>query len=377
MIFVSEVDDKYNMRIFHYIPSIDRSSGGVGGYLQMLAHDLGKNVDLHIVSHRSPDELNVENATVHYIDGKFCHLFKTKKQFCGLLDAIKPDIVHVNSCWEVLCSYTVFWAKSLGYRVVITPHGMLEPWVIRKNYLKKKLPALLLYQKKSLKLADALIATAESEKDNLLRLNYNKNVYVVPTGIVVDGISVKKDWRRNKTILFLALLRPNKGADLLIKAVKRLEAELAGFRIIIAGSGEPIYVESLKQLVRDLKIDNMVIFTGAVYGEEKWNLYRKADFFVLPTLNENFGIVVAEALACGTPVITTKGAPWSDLGAWECGWWIERDVDALVEAMRGFLALTDDERERMGRNGRRLVEAKYSSGRMAGDMLGLYRRLLG
>ena len=334
------------LKLVHYIPSIDVSSGGVGGYLQVLAHDLGKNVDLHIVSHRSPDELNVENATVHYIDGKLCHLFKAKKQFCGLLDAIKPDIVHVNSCWEVLCSYTVFWAKSLGYRVVITPHGMLEPWVIRKNYLKKKLPALLLYQKKSLKLADALIATAESEKDNLLRLNYNKNVYVVPTGIVVDGISVKKDWRRNKTILFLALLRPNKGADLLIKAVKRLEAELAGFRIIIAGSGEPIYVESLKQLVRDLKIDNMVIFTGAVYGED-------------------------------TPVITTKGAPWSDLGAWECGWWIERDVDALVEAMRGFLALTDDERERMGRNGRRLVEAKYSSGRMAGDMLGLYRCLLG
>lgn len=365
-----------NMRIVLYIPSIDRSSGGVGGYLQVLAHDLGKNIDLHIVSHRSPDELNVENATVHYIDGKLCHLFKAKKQFCGLLDAIKPDIVHVNSCWEVLCSYTVFLAKSLGYRVVITPHGMLEPWVIRKNYLKKKLPALLLYQKRSLKLADALVATAESEKDNLLRLNYNKNVYVIPTGIVVDNISVKKDWQRNKIILFLALLRPNKGADLLIKAVKVLEAELAGYHIIIAGSGEPIYVESLKRLVRDLKLGNMVTFTGAVCGEEKWSLYRKADVFVLPTLNENFGIVVAEALACGTPVITTKGAPWSDLEAWGCGWWIERDADCLVAAMKDFLALTGDELERMGRMGRRLVEAKYSSRRMADDMLRLYRRLL-
>lgn len=364
------------MKILHYVPSINRVSGGVGAYLQVLSRYLGEKVKLYVVSHRSLNGLNFENVKICYIECKLSRIYKVKRQYCELLDAIKPDIVHINGCWSVLCSYTVFWAKSLGYRVIITPHGMLEPWVIRKNYLKKKLPALLLYQKRSLKLADALIATAESEKANLLRLNYNKNVYVIPTGIVVDGISVKKDWQRNKIILFLALLRPNKGADLLIKAVKGLEAELVGYHIIIVGSGEPIYVESLKQLVRDLKIDNMVTFTGAVYGEEKWNLYRKADVFVLPTLNENFGIVVAEALACGTPVITTKGAPWSDLMTWKCGWWIERDVDALVEAIRSFLTLTDDERERMGRNGRRLVETKYSSRRMADDMTCLYRYLL-
>lgn len=364
------------MKILHYIPSINRASGGVGAYMQELSRYLGESVKLYVVSHRSQNGLNFENVTICYIECKLSRIYKAKRQYCELLDEIKPDVVHINGCWSVLCSYTVLWAKSLGYRVVITPHGMLEPWVIRKNYLKKKLPALLLYQKRSLKLADALVATAESEKDNLLRLNYNKNVYVVPTGIIVDNISVKKDWQRNKIILFLALLRPNKGADLLIKAVKVLEAELAGYHIIIAGSGEPIYVESLKRLVRDLKLGNMVTFTGAVCGEEKWSLYRKADVFVLPTLNENFGIVVAEALACGTPVVTTKGAPWSDLEEWGCGWWIERDADCLVAAMKDFLALTDDELGRMGRMGRRLVEAKYSSRRMADDMLRLYRCLL-
>lgn len=362
--------------IVHYTPSIDRSSGGVGGYLQVLSHDLGKHVELHVVTHHSVDELEIENAHIHYIDGRLSHLFQARRQFRSLLEAIRPDVVHVNSCWEVLCSYTVFWAKSMGYPVVITPHGMLEPWVIQRNYWIKKLPALCLYQKRSLRMANALIATAESEKENLLRLGYNRHVDVVQTGIVMDAIRVKQDWQRHKTIMFLALLRPNKGADLLIKAVSELKAEMNGYHVIIAGSGDPVYVDTLKRLVSDLGLEEMVVFTGAIYGEDKWNLYREADIFVLPTLNENFGIVVAEALACGTPVITTKGAPWRDLVNWDCGWWIDRDIDHLVEAIKRFMLLNEEELERMGRNGRKLVEEKYSSKRMAAEMLDLYKRLV-
>lgn len=114
------------MRILHYIPSIDRSSGGVGSYLQLMAHDLGRLVELHIVSHRSAHELSIENCTIHYIDGKRTHLLKAKVEFLNLLDELHPDVVHVNSCWELLSSYTVFWAKKKRYPVLITTHGMLE-----------------------------------------------------------------------------------------------------------------------------------------------------------------------------------------------------------------------------------------------------------
>lgn len=126
------------MKVLHYIPSVDQSSGGVGAYLKLLAHSLGKISELHVVSHHSDNELDIENCTIHYIDHGIKKLFNSKKQFQSLLDSIKPDIVHVNSCWEPLSSFTVFWAKQNGYPVVITPHGMLEPWVLAKNHWKKK-----------------------------------------------------------------------------------------------------------------------------------------------------------------------------------------------------------------------------------------------
>lgn len=363
------------MRILHYIPSIDRSSGGVGAYLQLMAHDLGRLVELHIVSHRSENELSIENCTIHYIDGKRIHLLKAKVEFMNLLDELHPDVVHVNSCWELLSSYTVFWAKKKNYPVLITTHGMLEPWVVRKNYWIKKLPALFLYQKKALKMADSLVATAESERKNLLIANYNPIVGLVPNGVIMDDISLKYSWEPNKTILFLALLRPNKGADLLIKAVKKLENELTGYRVIIAGTGEDGYVNSLKELVHNLNLENIVSFPGGIYGNEKWDLYQKADVFVLPTLNENFGIVIAESLASGTPVITTKGAPWPELEEWKCGWWVERDVSSFVRALEEFLKLPVEKREQMGCNGRRLVETRYSSRKVAEEMVRMYEGL--
>lgn len=129
------------MVVLHYIPSIDQSSGGVGAYLELLALALGKLVDLHIVTHHSENELVLENCTIHYIDRGVCKVLKAEQQFSDLLDLTKPDLVHVNCCWDPMSSLTVFWAKSKGFPVIITPHGMLEPWVIKKKSLDKENPS--------------------------------------------------------------------------------------------------------------------------------------------------------------------------------------------------------------------------------------------
>ena len=96
---------------------------------------------------------------------------------------------------------------------------------------------------------------------------------------------------------------------------------------------------------------------------------------MLPTFSENFGIVVAEALASGTPVITTEGAPWQELNSCGCGRWISIGAEPLAEAIGAFLDLSESELETMGRNGRKLIEDRYAAPMIARKFMSLYRSL--
>jgi glycosyltransferase involved in cell wall biosynthesis len=250
---------------------------------------------------------------------------------------------------------------------------MLEPWIMKRNYWVKKLPALILYQKKAICKADYIHATAESEKENLLQLGYNGKIKVIPNAVNVDNIKMKDSWQRTKTILFLSRIHEKKGLNFLIEAASILKKELDGYKIVIAGEGDAAYIDTLKQMALQAGVHDIISFAGGVYGEEKWNLFRKADVFVLPTFSENFGIAIAEALASGTPVITTKGTPWTDLVKYGCGWHTEIGTLPTVNALKEFLQLDEMTLESMGRNGRRLIEEKYSTQSMADEMMKLYK----
>ncbi len=409
------------MKIVHYIPSIDRSWGGTSTFMQVLAKPLGKRAELHIVTHVSENPLVMENCEVHYIpryrpfsasweravrevlDGcnpdvvhinccfsenplvmENCevHYIPRYRPFSAsweravreVLDGCNPDVVHINCCWTPDCAMVQKLAQRYGYKVVLSPHGMLEPWIIHRHYYTRKLPALWLYQKEAVRKADCLHATAESERDNLLKLGYNAHVEVVGLGIDAESIVLKKSWKRTKQVLFLSRVHVKKGIHYLVEAVGVLREQLQGYKILVAGEGEPAYVDSLRQMIADRGLQDMIQLIGGVYGDEKWELFRSADFFVLPTHSENFGLAIAEALASGTPVITTVGTPWSDLNSSQAGEWIEIGTQPLVEALKRFLALPEEELERMGRNGRKLIETKYSAEVMAEKMMDVYRK---
>lgn len=359
------------MKVLQYLPSIDRSSGGVGSYIQILAGELGKLVDLHIVTHSSKNMYEMANSRVHCIS-EWINIRKMKRQWEALLDELNPDVIHINCCWIPCSAFIQKWAQAKGYKVVLSPHGMLEPWIMQRHYWTKKLPALLLYQKAAVKRVDFLHATAESEKDNLLKLGWNKHIFVVANGVDVGNIEMKSSWERTGKILFLSRVHPKKGLEFLIEAMSRINDEL---QCLIAGEGEDEYIESLKALALKKGVADRIDFVGGIYGDSKWKYFKDADVFVLPTYSENFGIVVAEALASGTPVITTTGTPWNELNTEHCGWWIDIGTNALAVALNEFLSLSDEELETMGRNGRRLVEERYSTSIIAKDMLNLYRRI--
>ena len=166
-----------------------------------------------------------------------------------------------------------------------------------RHHWTRKLPALWFYQKAAVMKADVLHATAESEKENLLKLGYNDRIKIIANGIDVEDIEMKSSWKRNKEILFLSRVHVKKGINFLLEAVAQLKEQMEGYVIRIAGEGDDIYIDELKQLTVRLGISKLVIFEGGVYGNSKWELFRQADLFILPTHSENFGIVVAEALA--------------------------------------------------------------------------------
>lgn len=361
------------MRVLHYIPSTDRTSGGVGSYMALLAKELGQMVELHVATHHTANMLPMEHAVVHELP-TWTHPRLMRREWLRLLDEVRPDVVHVNTCWIPSCAMVQRWAQQRGYRVVLSPHGMLEPWILRRHYWTRKLPALLLYQRAAVRHADMIHATAESERQNLMALGWNRRIGVVANGVDVSGIEMKPSWRRTGRVLFLSRVHPKKGIEFLLESAAALKE--AGLQFLIAGEGEAAYIEALKERAERLGVSDAVRFLGGVYGDDKWRLYREADLFVLPTHSENFGIVIAEALASGTPVVTTVGTPWEELRTCRCGWWTEIGTAATTEALRAFLALPESDLEAMGRRGRRLIEDGYSTEKVARDMVTLYTEVM-
>ena len=361
------------MKVLHYIPSLAASAGGVASYLSVLCEELGKLVELHVAtSYESKREVKICNAIVHRISSGLTCYSSSK----ALLKELRPDVVHINGCWQPQLAFFQWAAQSLQIPVVLSPHGMLEPWIVRRHYWTRKWPAIQLYQRGLVKRADYLHATADTEKDNLLRLGWNASITVIPNAVSIEELPLKENWKIKRRIVFMSRLHVKKGLELLFEALSHLKPDLDSYEVIIAGEGEPDYVETLKKVALSFGLSEVVRFVGGVYGAEKVSLLQSADFFVLPTYSENFGIVVAEALACGTPVITTHGTPWKVLEENECGWYIPVGVNALKKTLREAISVTEETIERMGRNGRRLVEKQYTDKSVASRFIEKYTFLL-
>lgn len=270
----------------------------------------------------------------------------------------KINIFHFHGLWRPINSYpTKIKAKQTKSKIVISPRGMLSKYTWSKNKIAKNF-FWKIWQEKALHSADCIHVTSESEYEEVRSVNIKAPVAIIPNGIDQATVQRKTFAEREEICLYLGRIEPKKNLDSLIDAWCLLKPA-SPWRLLIAGPIDSAYGRALQRKVSNIPNVN-IQFVGSVFGIEKENLYSSSKLFVLPTINENFGLVVAEALANGTPVVTTTGAPWEVLKNQECGWWIDLDSGSLSDAIGQALSLNEYEFERMSSNAKYLSEKEFS-----------------
>jgi len=366
------------MKILQVISSIDVRGGGPSRSVTSLCSGIArKGISIQLLAKRTEQPyINKSEEDNFYLN--LVSNGRLKKNLKTTLNKDKIDLLHGHGIWQLPVHHMSELARRKAIPYVISPRGMLEPWALNAGKFKKKL-ALWFYQYYDIERAACIHATADMEALNIRNLGLKNPIAVIPNGINLSDYSVSRSNRADEDhhILFLSRLHPKKGIELLIQAWSKLSPDQRkGWKITIVGNGDSSYISMLNQLISSKRLKDDITILGPLFGEEKIKSYQEADLFVLPTYSENFGIVVVEALACGIPVITTKGTPWEELDSHQAGWWIDIGVEPLVKALTEAIALPESERQVMGQNGRELVKRKYSIEAVSDKMVTLYNWIL-
>jgi glycosyltransferase involved in cell wall biosynthesis len=287
------------------------------------------------------------------------------------------DVLHDHGLWLSTNHLAARFSRHHRVPRVVSVRGMLSAWALAQGRTKKRI-AWSLYQRRDLRTAALLHGTADAEAEDIRRMGLTGPVAVLPNGVVIPPWEASPPPETGRVIhraLFLARLHPGKGLLDLVQAWARVRPEQ--WELVVAGPDDGGHQKEVEAAARELGVLGSIRFIGEVADAAKWDLYRSADLFILPTHSENFGITVAEALAAGVPVLTTRGAPWSDLETHRCGWWVDIGPAGLERGLREALSVSDEERRGRGQRGRALVEAQYSWESVAQRMLEAYAWILG
>jgi len=177
-------------------------------------------------------------------------------------------------------------------------------------------------------------------------------------------------------ILFLSRIHPKKGVDLLIRAFARYADTFPDLDLVIAGPDQTGSKSELQRLAGELSVDNRIHWPGMLSGDAKWGAFRSADFFVLPSHQENFGIVVAEAMALSKPVlITNKVNIWREIATDGAGLVVNDDLEGIAAGLREMCELSPQQLAARGRNARNSFSKRYDLEENAMKLLQLLERL--
>jgi glycosyltransferase involved in cell wall biosynthesis len=318
------------MKILHYFPTTRLSEGGTVRAAIDFCTVLARRE--HEVLWVTSDDIDVPESwkngdahcpTVHMLGALGSGKRLTKSQLSEIKQLVKVvDVVHIHAMWDLSNPQVAKICKKEHTPWVLSVHGMLDDWSMSQRKLKK---VMYLATVGRILARDSTVfhTTAEEEKRQAIKWLKHDNISVIPCIVDLDPykevpdptLAYEKFGKVDEpTVLFLSRVHEKKSIETLIDATAILKQKGTSIRLFIAGTGEQAYIDSLQQRAVDAGVEDQVTLLGMVVGDLKLSLYAMADVFALPTQQENFGLVFAEAMLCETPIIGTKGTDiWREL----------------------------------------------------------------
>ena len=295
------------------------------------------------------------------------------------------DVVHITGLWAHPGMAAAAAARRAGVPYIISPRGMLMPWALGYHGWKKR-PVYLLSERRRLRAAAAIHCTGEDERVAVHALGLGATAFVVPNGLdpaEFERLPPRETARRMlgipgdaRVVLFLGRLHRKKGIERTLEAFAIVAETRPDVHLLMAGPSEQGYHGLIGAWAREHRLADRIQLPGELRGERRLAALAAADVFVLLSQSENFGMGVAEAMACGVPVVVTPGVGIAKA--------VERTGAGVVvdggprQAAEALASLLGDEQRRraMGAKGRGLLQTEFSVDAVSREMLGWYEEIV-
>jgi len=290
--------------------------------------------------------------------------FAWSPKLTGTLLSANVDIVHLHGLWNAVSYSVVRWSDATGRPVIISPHGMLDPWALSQSRWKKRMVSFL-FEKRNLTNTACFHALNTAEANAILSSYPDATIAIQPNGIDLPDLNGRAHLNAGdrKTMLFLGRLHPKKGLSETISAWQKFKQSVpslaAHWQLVLAGWGDPSYEAELHDFVSDNGLQADVKFVGPVFGNAKDELLRKADAFILASYSEGLPMAMLEAWAYGLPVFATSACNLPigfEVGAAHR---ISNDPDELANTLCDLLN-RDDILRNIANKGRLLAAEQFS-----------------
>ncbi|MHB1688293.1 MAG: glycosyltransferase [Ignavibacteriaceae bacterium] len=341
------------MKILHIIPTLNYKDGGTTFAINnIIKVESLLNHKSFVLTYKKDDNFNGMDHNIIQMPPSFPIRYSRSKKALHYLkeNLTKYDLFILHSSWGCLQIESALILAKYKRKYIIRPAGSLDPFDLKKKWLLKIILGSIII-KKVLKNSAGLFCTSDLEAERIITYGAEVRKYVLPLPHQISSqsnieITFRQKYKLNEKdfiFLFLSRIDYKKGLNLLLPALKKVVNIYPFVKLVIAGSGAEKYEKKIKGIIDELDLGNNIIWTGFLSGDDKLNVFNSCDCFILPSMNENFGNSVVEALSHGMPVVISDNVYiWHSIIDKNAGWVCKYNVDSIYNVIKEIVTNKED-----------------------------------